>query len=79
MPRYRIHMINSEFQSSQEDDFPSVEHALRTGVLAAANIASEQVAMGEANAAIEIRVEKDDQVLAPRIVTFSISDLAIGE
>lgn len=79
MPRYRIHLINSEFQSFQDDDFPSVEHALRTGVLAGANIASEQVSSGKANAAIEIRVEEKDRVVARRIVSFSISDLAIGE
>jgi len=79
MPHYRIHMINSDFQSFEETDYPSVERALRAGVLAAANVASEKVAAGEANSAIEIRVEEGDKILARRIITFSISDLAIGE
>lgn len=79
MPHYRIHMINSDFQSFEEADYPSVERALRAGVLAATNVASEKVAAGQANSAIEIRVEEGDRTIARRIVTFSISDLAIGE
>lgn len=79
MPHYRIHMINSEFESFGEDDYPSVDRALRAGVLAAANVAGEKISAGEANSAIEIRVEEEGRIIARRVVTFSISDLAIGE
>lgn len=79
MPHYRIHMINSDFQSFEDDDYPSLEGALRAGVIAAANVASEKVAAGEANSAIEIRIEEGDRIIARRIVSFSIADLAIGE
>lgn len=78
MPHYRIHMINSEFQSFEEGDYPSVDLALRAGVLAAVRVASEEVAAGEVNSAIEIRVEEGDRILARRIISFIISDLAIG-
>ena len=79
MPHYRIHMINSDFQSFEDDDYPSLERALRAGVLAAASVASEKVAAGDSNSAIEIRIEEGDRIIARRIVAFSISDLAIGE
>lgn len=72
-------MINSEFESFEDGDFPSVELAVRSGVLAAAEVASEEVAAGELQSTIEIRVEENDGVIARRILSFSISDLAIDE
>jgi hypothetical protein len=79
MPRFRVHMINSDFSSSEEGDYASVEAAVEAGVRGAAEVASDQIAKGTPAAAIEIRVEQGDEVLARRVIAFSVSDLRTSE
>ena len=47
MPRYRIRLINSEFDSADESDFPSLEAARKSAVHTATKVVSEAVADGE--------------------------------
>jgi hypothetical protein len=79
MNRYRIHMINSDFESCDEGAFASLEAALDAGVRSAAEVVKDLIAKGEANSAIEIRVEEGDQVIARRVLAYSISALAVSD
>ena len=79
MQRYRVHMINSEFSSAEDGNYASVEAALQSGLRAAVGVVCDQVARGDTNSAIEIRVEEKDQVVARRVIAFSVSDLATEE
>ena len=75
MPRYRIHMINSEFESFDDCDYESVDAALGAQIRAAAAVAAEAVIKGEANAAIEIQVEEGGRVVGRRVLSISVADL----
>jgi hypothetical protein len=79
MDQYRIHMINSDFESSEEATFASVDAALEAGVRSASDVARDLIAKGETNSAIEIRLERDGQVIARRILAYSIASLAVVE
>lgn len=79
MQHYRIHMINSDFASSEEGAFASLDAALEAGVRSASEVVRDQIAKGETNSAIEIRIEEGEQVLARRVLAYSISPLAVGE
>lgn len=79
MPRFRIHMINSEFQSFEDGEYESVEAALNANVSAAAAVATEAVIGGEANTAIEIHVELNGKVVGRRVLSMSVSNLISDE
>lgn len=79
MPLYRVHMINSEFESSDEGEYTSVNAAMAAGIGAAVKVASEAIARGELTSAVEIRVEQGDEIAQRRVLSFSVSELAIGE
>ena len=78
MPHFRIHMINSNFESCEEGEYPSLGGAIQAGIAAATKVASEAIEEGEHNSSIEIRVEEGDAVAARRVLTFSVSDLLVG-
>jgi len=79
MPQYRVHMINSEFESSDEGEYPSPEAAMAAGIGAAVKVAGEAIGRGELTSAVEIRVEQGDGIIQRRILAFSVSELAGGE
>ena len=79
MPRYRVHMINSDFESSENGDYPSLEAAFKAGIAAASRVATEAIAAGHDNSSVEIRVEQADHIVGRRILTFSVSELLTGE
>ena len=78
MQPFRIHMINSEFQSCDDSEHDSLEAALKAGIAAAAKVATEAIAAGHQNSAVEIRIEQNGEVVERRVLTFSVSDLMVG-
>ena len=79
MPRYRVHLINSEFESCDEGEYPSADAAMAAGIGAAVEVAGEAIGRGELTSAVEIRVEQGDGTIQRRVLAFSVSHLAIGE
>jgi hypothetical protein len=75
MPRYRIHMINSEYQSDEEGEYPSLNAARRTAIDTAIRIAAESIAKGEPTAAVEINIEEDGRPVLHHVVNLSVSGL----
>ena len=79
MPQYRVHMINSDFDSCEEGEYPSVEAAFKAGIAAASRVATEAIAAGHESSSVEIRIEQADHIVGRRILTFSVSELLTGE
>ena len=79
MPRYRIQMTNSEFESVDEGDYPSLEAARRGAIATAGKVAAESIAAGAATAAVEVQIDQDCEMVARHVVTLSVSDLSGGQ
>lgn len=79
MHHYRIHMINSDFESSEEGAYASLEAAIEAAVRSASEVVRDLIAKGEKNSAIEIRVEHEGKVIARRVLAYSLSALAVAE
>jgi hypothetical protein len=75
MPRFRIEMINAEFQSREEGEYPSLEAATKAAVTSATRVASDSIINGEDTAAVEVRVVEGGKVVAHRVVNLSVSQL----
>lgn len=75
MPQFRIHIVNSMFESSEDGEFPSLDAALRVALNAGVKIAGETIAAGHETSAIEIRIEDDEEIVARRVLSFSVADL----
>lgn len=75
MARYSIHMINSEFESREDEDYPTLDEARRMGVIAATKVVSEAIVNGEQTSAVEVRIEDAERVLAHCVVNLSVSNL----
>ena len=79
MPRFRIHLINSEFESFEEGEYPSVDAAARSATGSAMQVAAESIATGEKTAAVEVRIEQDGRLIAHEVVNVSVSPLLSDE
>lgn len=79
MPLYRIHLVNSEFESIEECDHPSLEHARTCAIGAATAIVAESIAHGELTTAVELQIHCDESMVARHVVTLSVAHLMIGE
>ncbi|MGE5562550.1 MAG: DUF6894 family protein [Bacillota bacterium] len=79
MPRYRIRMTNSEFESVDEADYPSLEAARRAAVATASRVVAEAIASGAPNSSVEVQIDEDGEMVARNVVTLSVSDLSGGE
>ena len=79
MPRYRIHMINSEFESDDEADYPSLELARKSAITTATRVAAEAVIDGESSVAVEVEIHDGDTLVARNVVSLSVSDLSGGD
>jgi len=79
MPQFRVHMINSDFESCEESEYPSLEAAFKAGIAAASRVATEAIAEGHDSSSVEIRVEQGDDIVGRRVLTFSVSDLLTGQ
>lgn len=75
MARFKIHMINSEFESCEDGEYISAAAAMRAGVNSATRVASEAVAAGAETAAVEIRIEDEHGgAVAGKVVTLTVSE-----
>jgi hypothetical protein len=78
MSRFRIHMINAEFESTDEAEFVSLESARKAAIVTATRIAGESIANGEHSAAVEVQIREGDHLTVRQVVTLSVSDLIAG-
>jgi hypothetical protein len=72
-------MINSEFESVDETDYPSVEAARHSAIAAATKVAAESISDGVLSAAVEVQIHQGTTLLARNVVSLSVSDLSGGE
>ena len=79
MPLYRIRMINSHFESTDEVDFSSIDAARKSGVLAATSIVSESIAEGDQTSAVEVQIFDGDALVSRQVVTLSVAEFTTGE
>jgi hypothetical protein len=79
MPRYRIQMINSQFESADEVDYPSLEAARKAAIATATTIAGESIAEGEPASAVEIQIFDDGRLASRQVVTLSVAEFTVGE
>ena len=79
MPCYRIRLINSEFESADEVDYPSIETARHSAIIGATQVLSDSVAKGQASVAVEIQIYEDDELTARTIVSLNVADLIDGD
>jgi hypothetical protein len=79
MPRYRIRMINSQFDSAEDVDFPSLDAARKSGVATATSILGESIAEGEQTSAVELQIFEGEQLMSRQVIMLSVSELIISE
>jgi len=79
MPLYQIRLINSEFESVEECNYPSLDDARAFAIRAAAAIVADSIVQGEPATAVELQVHCDGSMVARHVVTLSVSHLVIGE
>lgn len=79
MPRYRIRMINSEFESFDEADYPSLDVARQTAIATATKVAAESLLEGVATTAVEVEIHEDLAMVSRHVVTLSVSDISGAE
>ena len=79
MPLFSIQLRNSEYYSRDDEAVhDSAEAALAAGVDSAMRMATDEIARGCRNAAIEVIVEQDDGArLLNSVVAISVSPLTI--
>jgi hypothetical protein len=77
-PCFCIHMINSEFESFEESDYPSLD-AARQAAISTAKVAAESVWDGATSAAVELQIRDGHAIVARHLVTLTVSDLGGGE
>ena len=75
MAIFRVHMINSEFESREESEYASLEAATSAAIRAATRVLSEAVADGADSSAVELRIEEGDRVVGHHVVSLSVSRL----
>jgi hypothetical protein len=73
MPRYEIHLTNSEFSSRDDPrDYVSLDDAVQAAVGAAVDIVRDLISRDAENSAtVEASVLEDGEVVARRIITIS--------
>ncbi|WP_237482858.1 DUF6894 family protein [Lichenibacterium dinghuense] len=81
MPLFSIQLRNSEFYARDDEaEHDSAEAALAAGVYSAMRMATDEIARGCRNAAIEVIVEQDDGApLLNSVVAISVSPLIVAD
>ena len=75
MPEYRIRLINSEFDSADNADFPSLDAARKSAVHTATRVLVDAIHDGEATSAVEVQICEQGRMLSRQVVTISVVDL----
>jgi hypothetical protein len=79
MPRDRIRLTNSHFESADELELPSLAAARKSAVTTATTIVAESIAEGEPTSAVEVQIFKDDELVSRQVVSLSVAEIATGE
>jgi hypothetical protein len=76
MPRFRIRMINSEFESCEETEFPSLQDASKRAIASGARVITESIIGGEErSAAVQLQIHQGERLVAHHVVSLSVADL----
>ena len=76
MPKYRIHVVNSDFDACEEVDLPNFDAARSHGVMGALRIGCDELCKGEVSFfGAELRVEVDGHVHARMVIAMGASPL----
>jgi len=75
VPRFRIHLINSEFESFDESDYPSLDAARQMAIKTATRIAADTIVEGITTTAVAVEIHEGEEMLTRQVVTISVSDL----
>ena len=68
-------MINSEFESADESDFPTLEAASRNAINAGARVVADAIVGGLEVAAVELQIHDGDRLVAHHVVSLSVAHL----
>ena len=68
-------MINAEFESCDESEFPSLEAASRNAINSGARVVADAIAGGDNVAAVELQLHEAEQLVAHHVVSLSVADL----
>jgi hypothetical protein len=79
MPRYRISLTNSEFESSDEANYPSIQAATKAAIAGGSQVVSDSIAKGALASSVEMEIEEEGRVVARKVVTLSVADLSGGK
>ncbi|HEY7005762.1 MAG TPA: hypothetical protein VH392_04690 [Sphingomicrobium sp.] len=79
MPRYRIRLINSEFESVGETDYPSLDAARKAAIATATKVVAESSAEEAPSVAVEVQIHEGETLVARHVVSLSVSDLSGGK
>jgi len=79
MPVFRIHLTNSEFESFDESEYPSLDAARKTAIATATRIAAESPLEVECSIAIQVEIHDHLTLVARHVVTLSVADLSGAE
>jgi hypothetical protein len=72
-------MINSEFESVEKVDYPSLDSARSAAITTATRVAAESAVEGHYSVAVEVQIHEGERMVARHVVTLSVSELITGE
>ena len=75
MPTFRIRVINTEFDNSNEIHQPSADHARAEALKSALQIGVDEVCKGTPFFGAEVRVENGSEVVERLVVAIGVSPL----
>jgi hypothetical protein len=75
MPTFSIHIVNSDFASSNSVDASSPEAARSQGMKSALQIGVEEICKGGAFFGAEVRVQNGDEIVERMVVAIGASTL----
>ena len=68
-------MINAEFESCDESDFPSLEAATKNAIASGTRVVADTIIGGQIVSAVELQIHEGEELVAHRIVSLSVADL----
>jgi hypothetical protein len=59
MPSFHVHVVNTEFESSNQIDVPDLDHARAAGLKAALEVGADELCSGTPFFGAEVRLEME--------------------
>jgi hypothetical protein len=75
MPSFHIHVVNTEYESSNQIDVPDLDHARAGGLKAALEVGAEELCGGAPFFGAEVRLEMDGEVKERMVIAMGTSRL----